>query len=87
MAVSFVRISDALQQLAIGRSCLYERITRGTFPPPIKFGARVSAWPLHEVDEIANALLRSASEDELRELVVHLVKLRKQSNRSTAAAA
>ena len=87
MPIEFVRLPHTLQQLAIGRTALYERISRGTFPPPVKLGPKLAAWPQYELDEIVNAWLRSASEDELREIVVRLVELRKQSNRSTAAAA
>ena len=75
MPIAFVRLPATLQQLAIGKTTLYARIAKGTFPPPVKFSERVSAWPQHEVDAVLRALLRSASEEELKELVAHLIRL------------
>lgn len=87
MSIFFVRLPEMLQQLAIGKTSLYARIAKGTFPPPVKFGYRVSAWPQHEVDAVIRALLRSASEDELRALVAHLIRLRSQPNETGTLAA
>lgn len=36
-------LSELLEQLAVGKTTLYARIKQGTFPPPVKFGERVSA--------------------------------------------
>ena len=52
-----------------------------------EFGDRVSAWPQHEVDAVIRALLRSASEDDLRALVAHLIRLRSQPNDAGTIAA
>lgn len=37
MPIAFVRLPATLQQLAIGKTTLYARIAKGTFPPPVKF--------------------------------------------------
>lgn len=87
MPIAFVRLPATLQQLAIGKTTLYARIAKGTFPPPVKFSERVSAWPQHEVDAVLRALLRSASEDDLRALVAHLIRLRSQPNDAGTIAA
>ena len=87
MSIFFIRLPETLQQLAIGKTTLYARIAKGTFPPPVKFGDRVSAWPQHEVDAVIRALLRSASEDDLRALVAHLIRLRSQPNHAGTIAA
>ena len=87
MSIFFIRLPETLQQLAIGKTTLYARIAKGTFPPPVKFGDRVSAWPQHEVDAVIRALLRSASEDDLRALVAHLIRLRSQPNDAGTIAA
>lgn len=36
MPISFSRLPSTLQQLAIGKTTLYERIAQGLFPPPVK---------------------------------------------------
>ncbi len=87
MPIAFVRLPATLQQLAIGKTTLYARIAKGTFHPPVKFSERVSAWPQHEVDAVLRALLRSASEDDLRALVAHLIRLRSQPNDAGTIAA
>lgn len=68
-----------------GKTTLFP--AKGTFPPPVKFSERVSAWPQHEVDAVLRALLRSASEDDLRALVAHLIRLRSQPNDAGTIAA
>ena len=60
MPIFFVRLPELLEQLAVGKTTLYARIKQGTFPPPVKFGERVSAWPEHEVDTVVSAYMRSA---------------------------
>lgn len=86
MSLSFLRLPATLEHLAIGKTTLYARISQGTFPPPVKFGDRVSAWPQHEVEAIMMAIMRNATEDELREVVVQLVKQRAKSRRIPAVA-
>lgn len=77
MPILFVRLPAALQQLSIGKTTLYQRIAEGLFPPPVKFGRRCAAWPQHEIDEVVNAMVRQASDEELRSLVADLIELRK----------
>lgn len=86
MSISFLRLPTMLQLLAIGKTTLYARISQGTFPPPVKFGSHMSAWPKHEVEAIMGAIMQNATEDELREVVVQLVKQRAKSRRIPAAA-
>ena len=76
MPIFFVRLPELLEQLAVGKTTLYARIKQGTFPPPVKFGERVSAWPEHEVDTVVNAYMRSAKED-LQKLVAQLMIARR----------
>lgn len=77
MPIFFVRLPELLEQLAVGKTTLYARIKQGTFPPPVKFGERVSAWPEHEVDNVVNAYMRSATKEDLQKLVAQLMIARR----------
>lgn len=77
MPIFFVRLPELLEQLAVGKTTLYARIKQGTFPPPVKFGERVSAWPEHEVNTVANAYMRSATKEDLQKLVAQLMIARR----------
>lgn len=87
MPISFSRLPSTLQQLAIGKTTLYERIAQGLFPPPVKLGPRLSAWPQYEIDEVANAVMRNASNEDMRQLVAHLLEFRSHPNKAEALAA
>jgi prophage regulatory protein len=45
-----LRLPDVQHQCGIGRSAIYARIAAGTFPAPVKLGARVAAWPASVID-------------------------------------
>lgn len=77
MPIFFVRLPELLEQLAVGKTTLYARIKQGTFPPPVKFGERVSAWPEHEVGTVVNAYMRSATKEDLQKLVAQLMIARR----------
>lgn len=77
MPIFFVRLPELLEQLAAGKTTLYARIKQGTFPPPVKFGERVSAWLEHEVNTVVNAYMRSATKEDLQKLVAQLMIARR----------
>ena len=77
MPIFFVRLPELLEQLAVGKTTLYARIKQGTFPPPVKFGERVSAWPEHVVNTVVNAYMRSATKEDLQKLVAQLMIARR----------
>ena len=46
----FLRLHEVQHQVGLGRSAIYTRIKAGTFPKPVKLGARVAAWPAAAID-------------------------------------
>ncbi|MFM7012696.1 MAG: helix-turn-helix transcriptional regulator [Betaproteobacteria bacterium] len=44
------RLPDVKEQTGLGRSAIYQRIKAGTFPAPIKLGARTVAWLSDDLD-------------------------------------
>lgn len=73
---SLLRIQSVMQKLGNSRSLIYKLITNGLFPPPIKYGSRMSVWPETEVDAIICARIRGESDDELKALVNNLIEKR-----------
>lgn len=45
-----IRLHDVRHQTGIGRSAIYQRIKDGSFPAPIKIGARAVAWLSTDID-------------------------------------
>ena len=46
----FLRLPEVQHQVGLGRSAIYSRIKDGTFPAPVKLGARVAAWSAAAID-------------------------------------
>ena len=57
------------------RSTTYLRIKQGFLTPPVKLG-RSSAWPESEIEAINAAIIKGASDDEIRALVKELQAVR-----------
>lgn len=74
--VPLLRLPSVLQATGVGRTTLYERIKDGLFTPPIKLGARASAWPAYEVQECNYALIKGSDAEEIKGLVARLVQNR-----------
>ncbi|MGH8147152.1 MAG: helix-turn-helix transcriptional regulator [Rhodanobacteraceae bacterium] len=45
-----LRLPQVRARTGLGRSELYRRIAKGTFPAPVKIGVRASAWSSSEID-------------------------------------
>jgi prophage regulatory protein len=77
--IAFDRLPVVRQRLGgVGHTKVYDDIGKGLFPPPVKLGGgRVSVWPRHEVDAIAEAILAGNGDSQLRQLVSELVAARR----------
>lgn len=69
MPTSVLRLRTVLERTGYSRSAVYARIAAGLFPRPIALGARAAAWPEHDIEAVLAALIRAATDDELRTLV------------------
>lgn len=75
--IFFLRLPEICAKHGKCKSSVYNEISAGLFPPPIKISTRSSAWPGHEVEAITKARIAGASEKELKALVLKLVAQRK----------
>jgi prophage regulatory protein len=69
-------MSEVQALTGLSKSSLYARVMQGTWPRPIKIGARASAWLESEVAALNAARIRGASEEEIKLLVSALVAQR-----------
>lgn len=78
MATTISRLPAVLRVRGKSRSAHYLDIKQGLFTRPVKIGRRAAAWPDEEIDALTAAVIRGATEDELRELVRNLEADRKR---------
>ena len=72
MGVRLLRISRVMDVSGFSRWKVYADVREGLFPPPVKIGARCSAWPEPEVDDVLRARIAGRSEDEIKKIVAGL---------------
>jgi len=48
--IKLIKLSDVSDQTGLKQSAIYDRISKGTFPKPVKIGS-ASRWNINEVQE------------------------------------
>ena len=51
MAKRLLKLRDVTERCALSRSALYQKVSEGEFPAPIKLGRRAVAWLDSDIDE------------------------------------
>jgi len=51
LALRLLRLPEVLELTGLKKSSIYARSKEGSFPKPVKVGARAVAWYAHEVEE------------------------------------
>lgn len=54
LATGYVRVSQILQLIPIGRSTWWRGVKEGRFPAPVKLGPRTTAWRVEDIREVMN---------------------------------
>jgi predicted DNA-binding transcriptional regulator AlpA len=54
----FVRLSQILTVIPLGKTCWWEGVKSGRFPKPVKLSARCTAWKAEDI----RALIKELSE-------------------------
>lgn len=81
-SIRILRLPAVQQRTGEGRSTTYARAATGLMTPPVKLGPRASGWPEHEIDAILSARVAGHTDNEIRQLVDHLVRARKLGAKS-----
>lgn len=71
-----VRLHELTKLLGIGRSSIYQMVSDGLFPPPVKMSRRCSSWPLVEIQTVVRARAALKDDEEIRALVKEIVQTR-----------
>ena len=48
--LSLLRLPQVIERVGMRRTAIYDGVSRGTFPRPIKLGRRCVAWPSDVID-------------------------------------
>ncbi|HYD59679.1 MAG TPA: AlpA family transcriptional regulator [Noviherbaspirillum sp.] len=56
-----MRLPAVEAQTGLSKSEIYRRMREGTFPKPIKLGARAVAWPAAQIDAWVKALIEGGA--------------------------
>ncbi|HWW07996.1 helix-turn-helix transcriptional regulator [Collimonas sp.] len=56
------RLPTVVAQTGLSKSEIYRRINNGTFPKPLKLGARAVAWPAAAIDTWVKSLIQGAAQ-------------------------
>ena len=51
----FIRLPEVINRTGYRRTSIYEKISEGTFPAPIKLGPRAVAWVSEEIEKWMDA--------------------------------
>jgi predicted DNA-binding transcriptional regulator AlpA len=52
----FVRLSQVLTVIPVGKTCWWEGVKSGRFPKPVKLSARCIAWKAEDIRELIKDL-------------------------------
>jgi prophage regulatory protein len=52
----FVRLSQVLSVIPLGKTCWWEGVKSGRFPKPVKLSERCTAWRAEDIHELIRAL-------------------------------
>ena len=47
---TILRLPAVRERVAMSRSTIYQRVSEGTFPPPVNLGKRAVGWLASEID-------------------------------------
>jgi len=53
-----LRLVSVITKVGLSKSEIYRRVKLGTFPAPIKLGARAVAWSQKSIDDWVTALIQ-----------------------------
>lgn len=74
--ISYLRLPSVEQTTGLRRSAVYDHVSKGLLPKPVKIGERQSAWAAHEIAAINAARLAGKSDDDIRAIVADLHRQR-----------
>jgi prophage regulatory protein len=73
---SFLRLPQVIQRTGMSRSAIYKMVSDGTFPRPVRLGARAVAWVESEIQSWSEARIVASGHERSepygrRQMAVH----------------
>jgi prophage regulatory protein len=62
--IRMLRRKEVENRTGLKRSTIYEKLANGTFPKPVRIGAKVVCWPEHEIEAWLQEQVRKSRGDE-----------------------
>lgn len=78
MALKILRASQAQEATGLPRSSFYSQVGKGLLPPSVQLGPRSVGWVESEINAVNVARILGRSDEEIKNLVIQLVKDRSQ---------
>ncbi len=57
-----LRLREVIRETGLGGSTIWAKVADGTFPKPVRFGARCTRWPAAEIEAWKAALIAKRDE-------------------------
>ena len=76
--INLLRLPDVIKRMGVSKATIYNMINEGTFPTPVKMGARTSVFPEHEVVKLQKAIIAGANNEEVKKIVMDMHEMRKK---------
>ena len=73
---TLLRMPDVIQRTGFSKSTIYNKINAGLFPQRVRVGLRAMAFVSTEIDSYLNALIQGKSNEQIKELITELFRLR-----------
>ncbi len=67
--VSLLRMPRVIERTGKSRGAIYADIAEGTFPAPVKIGARAVAWPSNAIDSWIEGVMQGCPHDAVDRLL------------------
>ena len=59
----FIRLSNILKVIPVGKSTWWAGVKAGRFPQSVKLGKRITAWRVEEIRNLISSLNKEANHD------------------------
>ncbi len=71
-----LKLADVEKTIGFKKSAIYNLVSDGLFPPPVKFGKN-SFWPDYEVERMVSAIIANTGEEQIKIMVAEIIEERK----------
>ncbi len=61
--IGFIRLSEVLTVIPVGKSCWWEGVKSGRFPKPVKLSMRCTAWKAEDIRALIKRLAEQENSD------------------------